>query len=51
MTALDELRQLKKQYPARVLVASVMEEYRKEAWVEIIERCPVPTVAADVGGR
>ncbi|HLL54060.1 MAG TPA: NAD-dependent dihydropyrimidine dehydrogenase subunit PreA [Myxococcaceae bacterium] len=37
-TWLDELRQLKKNYPTKVLVASVMEEYRKEAWQEIIRR-------------
>ncbi len=36
---LDELRQLKKQYgSSRVLIASVMEEYRREAWHEIIKR-------------
>lgn len=33
---LEELRQLKKEYPNRILVASVMEEYRKEAWQQII---------------
>jgi len=33
---LDEFRQLKKQYPKHVLIASVMEEYRKEAWQQII---------------
>ncbi|MHB8879248.1 MAG: NAD-dependent dihydropyrimidine dehydrogenase subunit PreA [Myxococcaceae bacterium] len=37
-TWLDELAQLKKSYPTRVLVASVMEEYRKEPWQEIIRR-------------
>ena len=36
---LDEFRSLKDQYPDRVLIASVMEEYRRDAWVEIIERC------------
>jgi dihydroorotate dehydrogenase subfamily 1 len=35
-TWLDEFRQLKKQYKNRVLIASVMEEYRKEAWQQII---------------
>jgi dihydroorotate dehydrogenase subfamily 1 len=35
---LDELRQLKKQYPSKVLVASIMEEYRREAWQEIVRR-------------
>src|SRR3954466_14032409 len=28
---LDDLKQLKKQYPNKILIASVMEEYRKEA--------------------
>lgn len=35
---LDELRQLKKQYPNKVLIASIMEEYRREAWHEIVRR-------------
>lgn len=34
-TWLDELRQLKKEYPNHVLVASIMEECSKEAWQEI----------------
>src|SRR5712692_529232 len=37
-TWLDELRQLKKNYPKKVLIASVMEEYRREAWHEIVRR-------------
>jgi len=32
---LDELRQLKKEYPHKVLVASIMEEGRRECWHEI----------------
>jgi len=36
---LDEFRRCKDQFPDRVLIASVMEEYRKDAWIEIIERC------------
>ena len=35
---LDELRQLKKNYPRHVLIASIMEEYRREAWHEIVRR-------------
>lgn len=35
---LDELRQLKKHYPHKVLIASIMEEYRREAWHEIVRR-------------
>jgi dihydropyrimidine dehydrogenase (NADP+)/dihydropyrimidine dehydrogenase (NAD+) subunit PreA len=38
-TWLDEFKQIKDRYPDRVLIASIMEEYRKDAWVEIIERC------------
>lgn len=37
-TWLDELRQLKKSYPHKILVASIMEEYRREAWHEIVRR-------------
>ena len=37
-TWLDELRQLKKQYPNKVLVASIMEEGNREAWHEIVKR-------------
>lgn len=33
---LDELRQLKKQYPKKLLIASIMEEYRREAWHQIV---------------
>ncbi len=32
---LDDLRQLKKQYPHKILIASIMEECRKEAWQQI----------------
>ncbi len=37
-TWLDELRQLKKSYPNKILIASIMEEYRREAWHEIVRR-------------
>src|ERR1044071_2372187 len=36
---IKEFKQLKDKYPDRVLIASIMEEYRKDAWVEIVERC------------
>ena len=36
---MDELKAVKDKYPDRILIASVMEEFRKDAWVEIIERC------------
>jgi len=35
----DEFKKIKDLYPDRVLIASIMEEYNKDAWVEIIERC------------
>jgi len=35
----DEFKKCKDQYPDRILIASVMEEYRRDAWVEIVERC------------
>ncbi|HEY2573408.1 MAG TPA: NAD-dependent dihydropyrimidine dehydrogenase subunit PreA [Verrucomicrobiaceae bacterium] len=35
----DEFKKCKDQFPNGVLIASVMEEFRKDAWVEIIERC------------
>jgi dihydropyrimidine dehydrogenase (NADP+)/dihydropyrimidine dehydrogenase (NAD+) subunit PreA len=38
-TWIDEFKQLKDKYPDRVLIASIMEEFRKDAWVEIVERC------------
>lgn len=37
-TWLDELRQLKKQYPKKMLIASIMEEYKRESWHEIVKR-------------
>jgi len=38
-TWIEEFKQLKKKYPDRVLIASIMEEYKKAAWEEIVERC------------
>lgn len=38
-TWIQEFRQLKADYPDRVLIASIMEEYRQDAWVEIVQRC------------
>ncbi|MCC6227676.1 MAG: NAD-dependent dihydropyrimidine dehydrogenase subunit PreA [Phycisphaerales bacterium] len=34
----EEFRTLKMRYPGRALIASVMEEYRRHAWHEIVER-------------
>jgi dihydroorotate dehydrogenase subfamily 1 len=36
---LDEFKEAKNEFPDRILIASVMEEYNKDAWCEIIERC------------
>jgi dihydroorotate dehydrogenase subfamily 1 len=33
---LDDLRQLKRSYPNKILIASIMEEYRKDAWQQIV---------------
>jgi len=38
-TWIDEFKKIKDKYPDRVLICSLMEEFRKDAWVEIIERC------------
>ena len=38
-TWIDEFKRIKDKYPDRILIASIMEEYRREAWIEIIERC------------
>lgn len=35
----DEFKKCKDMFPDRVLITSIMEEYRKDAWIEIVERC------------
>jgi len=35
----EELKEVIDKYPDRILIASVMEEYRQQPWVEIIQRC------------
>src|SRR6059036_2459568 len=35
---IDEFKQLKDKYPDKIVIASIMEEYNKDAWVEIVER-------------
>jgi dihydroorotate dehydrogenase subfamily 1 len=44
-TWLDELNRLKDKYPDGVVIASIMEEYAKDAWVEIVERVQATGVA------
>lgn len=36
---MDEFKKCKDQFPDRVLIASIMEEYKKDAWIEIVEKC------------
>ncbi|MDQ2919300.1 MAG: NAD-dependent dihydropyrimidine dehydrogenase subunit PreA, partial [Verrucomicrobiota bacterium] len=36
---LDEFKKCKDTYPDGVLIASIMEEYNKDAWTEIVGRC------------
>jgi dihydropyrimidine dehydrogenase (NADP+)/dihydropyrimidine dehydrogenase (NAD+) subunit PreA len=36
---MDEFKKCKSLHPDGVLIASIMEEYRRDAWVEIVERC------------
>src|SRR3982750_1767748 len=38
-TWLDEFKQVKDKYPDGKLICSIMEEYNKDAWVEIVQRC------------
>lgn len=38
-TWIDEFKSIKDKYPDRILIASIMEEYDKDRWVEIVERC------------
>ncbi len=36
---IDEFKKIKDAHPEGVLIASIMEEYSKDAWVEIVQRC------------
>ncbi len=36
---IEEFKKCKNEHPEGILIASIMEEYRKDAWVEIVERC------------
>ena len=38
-TWLEEFRRCKDMHPDGILIASIMEEFRRDAWVEIVERC------------
>eukprot|EP00270_Netrium_digitus_P019322 TRINITY_DN759_c0_g1_i1.p1 TRINITY_DN759_c0_g1~~TRINITY_DN759_c0_g1_i1.p1 ORF type:complete len:388 (+),score=99.53 TRINITY_DN759_c0_g1_i1:180-1343(+) len=37
-TMLEDLKRLREEFPGRILIASIMEEYNKNAWEEIIGR-------------
>ena len=38
-TWMDEFKSVKDKYPDAILIASIMEEYRKDPWCEIVEKC------------
>jgi dihydroorotate dehydrogenase subfamily 1 len=38
-TWLDEFKSIKEAHPDGILIASIMEEYNRDAWIEIVERC------------
>ncbi len=42
---IDELKMLKDKHPDGVVIASIMEEYNKDAWIEIVERVQATGVA------
>ncbi len=43
---MDEFKKCKDQFPDGVLIASIMEEYNRDAWIEIVERCEAVGVDA-----
>jgi dihydropyrimidine dehydrogenase (NADP+)/dihydropyrimidine dehydrogenase (NAD+) subunit PreA len=43
---IEEFKKCKDQFPDRILIASIMEEFRQDAWVEIVERCEAAGVDA-----
>src|SRR5580658_9159803 len=43
---MEEFKKCKDMFPDGVLIASIMEEYRKDAWIEIVERCQAVGVDA-----
>mmetsp|Transcript_13437 Transcript_13437/g.26793 ORF Transcript_13437/g.26793 Transcript_13437/m.26793 type:complete len:414 (-) Transcript_13437:900-2141(-) len=43
---LEDFARLKREYPDRMLIASIMEEYDKEAWVKLIGLCEAAGVDA-----
>jgi dihydropyrimidine dehydrogenase (NADP+)/dihydropyrimidine dehydrogenase (NAD+) subunit PreA len=43
---IEEFKKIKDAHPEGVLIASIMEEFNKDAWVEIVERCEAAGVDA-----
>ncbi len=43
---LDEFKRCKEGNPQGVLIASIMEEYNRDAWIEIVQRCEASGVDA-----
>jgi dihydroorotate dehydrogenase subfamily 1 len=43
---LDEFKKCKDQFPDGILIASIMEEFHKDSWIEIVERCEAAGVDA-----
>src|SRR6266550_5393780 len=43
---IDEFKQVKDKYPDGIVIASIMEEYNKDAWIEIVERTQATGVDA-----
>ena len=42
----EEFKKCKQMHPKGVLIASIMEEYNKDAWIEIVKRCEASGVDA-----
>src|SRR5476649_2737385 len=42
----EEFKKCKNMFPDRILIASIMEEYSKDRWVELVERCQAAGVDA-----
>ena len=42
----EEFKKCKQMHPDGVLIASIMEEYNKDAWIEIVKRCEASGVDA-----
>ena len=38
-TWINEFKEVKSKYPEGILIASIMEEYNRDAWHEIVQRC------------